>query len=1024
MANFRTRARAVDLLGKQQIRDEVTAISELLRNSYDADASIGVVDVDTSQDRIIIWDDGEGMTEDSILNNWLTLGTYSKKSKLIKKTKKGRVKIGEKGIGRLAISLLGEQLFLLTKNKISEENPASKWTLLYLHWALFRNENLYLEEINIPVIEFENFNAMEYYLKNNLDQVKLTLLRNFENRNLWIEKDYEKIVLEIKNFDVGNDIFLAARKIERNEGGCLFYISNIESQWDWKIYNSRTKPENLKSKHQRLKDLLFSFQNFIDIFDEQIKEDNLIEEDNNKFIPKIIIDKENQINDNILTANEVGLYDYALKGEIRNNEFFGDAYMGNENYFEKVVVEKSKLTSGITSILDCGPIKIKWFFVEGKSNVSSIPPDLHKNITNKLDEIGGIFVFRDGLRILPYGEVDNDFLNVEKRRTIRAGTYLFSFRRMYGYVEINKENNPELIDKSSREGFIENAHFNQFKIMLSNLLIWWARDYLESDDKEGKRQKFIKEQGEKTKFESQRELEKQEEKKYFLKLNNWTRNFQNNKDRKNKEIELKIEKNLREIENSIEKGEISESSIIKKKIELQEVINSLEELQWHEILRYEHLPQEKENLQYCNEELKELKTKKITVLNNKIEDYIESLRLVEQFIDKNNNESILKELSSMIQFLNENYQPNLKNIENISEHKIKVILNDIVSKINDEIRIELNNTKMDLSMEKLEKEVNEVVKELVNLKSKIVENTENEYIEIYNKLLEQYNNVTKKVRKNLTEYQYSLENSKTLNELEYRLGKIKLSFHDRDQWNYDDSLIGKLKQELTTYRDLSALGLATELTDHEFNSLYSKIKENLNSLSKALKNTRALPMLNNTINGFKSLEKLHERMSPLYRQSRNKKNNINLKDYVNTILEFFNSDFSRFDIEVYNKIPSDFYVYEAEVTFFTPLVNIISNSIYWLLNSDKKELHFYLSDDQTQLYIHDSGVGIDDKDHQRIFEPFFSKKIDGRGLGLFLSKDILLSKGHDLILVKSPNYLLTGACFSIIFNNNSIIGEY
>ncbi|PFS07433.1 hypothetical protein COK55_29960, partial [Bacillus cereus] len=92
-------ARAVDLLGKQQIRDEVTAISELLRNSYDADAGEGLVNVDTRLDRIILWDDGHGMNAQDIENHWLTLGTHSKNKKQVKRTKKNRIKIGEKGIG-------------------------------------------------------------------------------------------------------------------------------------------------------------------------------------------------------------------------------------------------------------------------------------------------------------------------------------------------------------------------------------------------------------------------------------------------------------------------------------------------------------------------------------------------------------------------------------------------------------------------------------------------------------------------------------------------------------------------------------------------------------------------------------------------------------------------------------------------------------------------------------------------------------------------------------------------------------
>lgn len=250
------------------------------------------------------------------------------------------------------------------------------------------------------------------------------------------------------------------------------------------------------------------------------------------------------------------------------------------------------------------------------------------------------------------------------------------------------------------------------------------------------------------------------------------------------------------------------------------------------------------------------------------------------------------------------------------------------------------------------------------------------------------------------------------------------TIENKDKWNYDGDLIGKLKTELTTYRDLSALGLATELTDHEFNSVYSNLKENLNKLSIALGKTKLMVLLNGVNTGFKSLEKLHERMSPLYRQSRHRKINLSLKEYIENVLVFFNSDIDRYGITIHNNIPSSFFIKEAEVVLFTPLVNLVSNSIYWMLNSEIKELHFYLSDDHKHLYIHDTGPGISDRDVERVFEPFFSKKVEGRGLGLFLSKDILNAKGHDLSLLSNyeKSISLKGACFSITFNNNSLLG--
>lgn len=75
--------------------------------------------------------------------------------------------------------------------------------------------------------------------------------------------------------------------------------------------------------------------------------------------------------------------------------------------------------------------------------------------------------------------------------------------------------------------------------------------------------------------------------------------------------------------------------------------------------------------------------------------------------------------------------------------------------------------------------------------------------------------------------------------------------------------------------------------------------------------------------------------------------------------------------------------------------------------------------------MHDTGQGIKESDMVRIFEPYFTKKLQGRGLGLFLSRDTLESRGHFLFLEDPDNTIrsLGGACFGIQFKKDSILGE-
>ncbi|MCY1660383.1 ATP-binding protein [Chryseobacterium sp. SL1] len=125
---FRTKARAVDLLGKGQIADLPTAIIELWKNGYDAYADNLTAEIfqkeyaDLENDLFLLTDDGKGMSQSDILDKWLVLGTDSKSRALLeikpdKETlwKKPRVKAGEKGIGRLSVAFLGNPMLMLTK---------------------------------------------------------------------------------------------------------------------------------------------------------------------------------------------------------------------------------------------------------------------------------------------------------------------------------------------------------------------------------------------------------------------------------------------------------------------------------------------------------------------------------------------------------------------------------------------------------------------------------------------------------------------------------------------------------------------------------------------------------------------------------------------------------------------------------------------------------------------------------------------------------------------------------------------
>ncbi len=160
MAKFKVRARTVDMLGRQQIAGIPTAISELFKNAHDAYARVAEIDYFREEGLLVLRDDGLGMTLEDFEQRWLTLGTDSKvansslASPPIDPGQESRPILGEKGIGRLSIAILGPQVLVLTRAKRSGL-AAADVTAAYLHWGLFELPSLNLEDIVIPVRAFK-----------------------------------------------------------------------------------------------------------------------------------------------------------------------------------------------------------------------------------------------------------------------------------------------------------------------------------------------------------------------------------------------------------------------------------------------------------------------------------------------------------------------------------------------------------------------------------------------------------------------------------------------------------------------------------------------------------------------------------------------------------------------------------------------------------------------------------------------------------------------------------------------------
>ena len=154
---FATRARTIDHLGREQIADCPTAVSELWKNSWDAYARKVLLRIyDEEAPVAVLTDDGHGMRENDLFDRWLVIGTESKSSDIKPapvEDRNGlprRIRQGQKGIGRLSSAKLGSVLLLITKYK------TDPYVAALLDWRMFENPFLNLSDVVVATGKFKD----------------------------------------------------------------------------------------------------------------------------------------------------------------------------------------------------------------------------------------------------------------------------------------------------------------------------------------------------------------------------------------------------------------------------------------------------------------------------------------------------------------------------------------------------------------------------------------------------------------------------------------------------------------------------------------------------------------------------------------------------------------------------------------------------------------------------------------------------------------------------------------------------
>jgi signal transduction histidine kinase len=965
---FRTKARAVDLLGKGQIADLPTAITELWKNGYDAYADNLRADIykegfnGIKYSYFTLSDDGKGMSGADILDKWMVLGTDSKsRAELDEESeetlwKRPRIKAGEKGIGRLSVAFLGNPMLMLTK-KLGYPLQA-----VYFDWRLLENYNLFLEDITIPITSLDKLSD----LQTSFSDLKSQFLKNFKkeyydnNSPIWTGKQLElksKIILDSEKAIIEEQIMKDLFNFFSSEDshGTLFLIFNPLDQI----------LELVEKDNDSLEDKKFVISSLTG-FTNPFKENSI------KISTKFNIHKNHEETYDLLTSagkffnqNDFDLADVYIKGEFDGKgNFNGKIRIYNEVIDYSYTNPRRKDKRNFY-----GKLPIELGYSQGEEKSSLLSEGQYDIISKKVDEYGGLYIYRDNFRVLPYGRENADFLGFEERRSKRAGTYYFSYRRMFGYLEIEREKNPDLKDKSSREGLINNAQYRAFKDDAINFFKTLAQDYFATEAKNSlfkDKKEQLKQEFEVIKADKARE--KAEKIAFTKTLNSYPEKL--------KEHQERYENLLNQLENKLNNINVTYS-------EVEEILDELQRLDIeHKRLipkipkRYKPTPTQEErlyNYEYKLNYYLEKVSAKREELNKKAQDKLEIRDLKIDFTKK--------------------YNGYISNLEKIINH-------------NKQLLIVRNNT--------LLKDYNDRSRRLIN------ELTDNK-----NELLESI--TTKKQVYELglfIEKKFSIlleEAERTLFPLVVHINRLSFDIDEEQLQGAYKAQYDQMKYQWEQTRDMAQLGIAVEIIDHEFNQLYAKINNQLNILhsNQEVQSIKEFQFLKKN---FNQLEDKYALLSPLYRISGALLKDVSCKSIIEYLKEFFENPIQEYNVHF--DVSDDFknhIIHIKEPVIYTVFINIINNAIYWMRNKDEKIIKLDYQENTDEIIIANSGEKIPDYRLEKIFELFFSQRPSGRGIGLYLSKQSLNDFGYNIYATNDKNYnSLNGACFVI----NKIIKDY
>ena len=501
---FKVSARTAKLIGLENFSTEEGAVIELVKNTYDADASkcILIFDLKIRKEKVIndegveieiekfekensciyIIDNGIGMYDKIIQNQWMTIGTDDK---LYEHTSEGgRIKTGAKGIGRFALNRLGmltNMTSLPSILEVEDEKEISENSLEIPNTKILPNTDNIGFEWTVDWKDFDKKGATVSDVEAVLS-VKENVNLKYEYVNRFSSYPKIKEVLEEVDFKSGTVIEITELNDEWNEDKLRKLFGNLEMLLPPEEQNDFCIDLFLLNNLEEFGTLKRAYY---DDFDYKLKA--TYNELNDKVL-KVEISR-NELDLDTLENRYTQVFDFdMMKSSPYKLEDFKKDKIAFNLPIEKLISEKVDL-----NLLDrVGKFDFTFYFLKNTISDDKEDGDLKKypykgiNSANRkswLKKFGGIKIFRDDFRIRPYGENGDDWLRLGERQAQspggagqRLGGYRIRPNQIAGTIKISRLHNESFQDKSGREGIIENEEFELFKNILLDIIGLFEKD--------------------------------------------------------------------------------------------------------------------------------------------------------------------------------------------------------------------------------------------------------------------------------------------------------------------------------------------------------------------------------------------------------------------------------------------------------------------------------------------------------------------------------------------------------------------